>query len=64
MAPKPLKPGSKATVSAQIEIVGPRGGRTGQERTTTKGNTLPPTPKAGQGYIVVDRTKNGSGRGR
>lgn len=64
MASKPLKPGSKAPVSAQVEIVGPRGGRTGQERTTIKGNTLPPTPKAGQGYIVVDPTKNGAGRGR
>ncbi|AII10784.1 hypothetical protein RR21198_1500 [Rhodococcus rhodochrous ATCC 21198] len=63
-ASKPLKPGSKAPASGQVEIVGPRGGRTGQERTTTKGNPLPPTPKSGQGYIVVDRTKNGAGRGK
>lgn len=59
----PLKPGSKATVSAQWEIIGPRGGRTGQERTVPKGTQLPPTPKPGQTYIPVDRTRNKSGRG-
>lgn len=62
--PKPLKPGTKAPASAQVAIVGPRGGRTGEERTTIKGNPLPPTPKAGQGYVVVDRTKNGAGKGK
>jgi hypothetical protein len=62
MATPPLKPGQKAPVSAQVEIVGPRGGRTGEERTTVRGNPLPPTPKPGQGYVVVDPTKNGAGR--
>ncbi|WP_282093587.1 hypothetical protein [Epibacterium ulvae] len=56
-----LKPGQKAPGSGQVEIVGPRGGRTGQERTTTKGKPLPPTPKSGQSYVPVDGTKNGSG---
>ena len=61
---KPMKPGTKAPSSGQVEIVGPRGGRTGDERTTTRGNPLPPTPKPGQGYIMVDPTKNGAGRSK
>lgn len=58
-----LKSGNTAPVSAQYEIVGPRGGHTGQERTVTRGEPLPPTPRAGQGYIIADRTKNKAGRG-
>jgi len=42
-------------------MVGPRGGH-GPERTVTKGEPLPPTPKPGQGYKLVDPTKNGAGR--
>jgi len=57
-----FKPGQKVERSAQVEIVGPRGGRTGEERTVVKGEPFPPTPKAGQGYIVVDPTKNGAGK--
>lgn len=60
---EPYKPGQKAPSSGQFEIVGPRGGRTGEERTASKGETLPPTPKPGQGYIKVDDTKNKSGKG-
>ena len=60
---KSLKPGQKAPASGQYEIVGPRGGATGQERTVVKGEPLPPTPKSSQGYVIVDRTKNNSGRG-
>lgn len=57
-----LKPGEKAPKSGQYGIVGPRGGNTGKERTVTKGEPMPPTPKPGQGYILVDPTKNGSGK--
>ena len=53
-----IKPGSKATRSGQYEIVGPRGGKTGKERTVTRGEPLPPTPQKGQGYVLVDRTKH------
>lgn len=60
---KHLKPGNTAPASAQYEIVGPRGGHTGEERTVTRGKPLPPTPQAGQGYIIADRTKNKAGRG-
>ena len=59
---KSLKPGQQAPASGQYEIVGPRGGATGQERTVVKGEPLPPTPTSGQGYVLVDRTKNNSGR--
>ena len=33
----PLKPGTTAPRSGQYEQVGPRGGRTGEERTVTRG---------------------------
>lgn len=60
----PLKPGQTAPRSGQYEIKGVRGGSTGAERTVTKGEPLPPTPKAGQKYTLVDPTKNGAGRGK
>jgi len=56
------KPGQDAPRSGQYVIVGPRGGVTGEERTSTRGNPLPPTPKPGQTYRLVDATKNGAGR--
>ena len=56
------KPGTSAPRSGQYDIIGPRGGNTGEERTATRGNTLPPTPKPGQSYRLVDPTKNGAGR--
>ena len=59
---KTYRPGEKAPVSAQYEIVGKRGGQTGVERTVVKGETLPPPPQSGQSYRIADRTKNGSGR--
>lgn len=62
--PQKLKPGTPAPASGQYEIVGPRGGRTGSERTATRGAPLPPTPSRGQTYTLVDRTRNGAGRGR
>ncbi len=37
----PLKPGQTAPKSGQYEIVGPRGGRTGEERTVVRGEPLP-----------------------
>jgi len=53
-----FKPGQTATRSGQYEIIGPRGGETGKERTVVTGEPLPPTPKAGQVYVLVDKTKN------
>jgi hypothetical protein len=55
---KPLSPGQKAPQSGQYEVVGPRGGKTGTERTVTKGEPLPPTEKKGMGYKLSDATKH------
>ena len=57
-----LPPGTPAPASAQYEIVGPRGGRTGVERTVVRGEPLPPTRAPGETYRIADRTNNGSGR--
>ena len=59
---KQHRPGQKAPASGQYEIIGSRGGRTGQERTVVKGEPLPPTPVKGQSYRMADPTKNKSGR--
>lgn len=59
-----LKPGTRAPASGQYEQVGPRGGRTGHEVTTVRGEPLPPTSKPGSTYVIVDRTRNDSGRGK
>ncbi len=58
------KPGQKAPASAQYGIIGPRGGKIPGEITGVKGNTLPPTQKPGQKYIIQDRTNNNSGKGK
>jgi hypothetical protein len=49
---KTYKPGETAPRSGEYEIVGPRGGSTGKERTVARGEALPPTPKAGQAYVI------------
>ena len=59
---KTFKPGQTAPRSGQYGIVGTRGGDTGKERTVTRGEPMPPTPKPGQTYKLVDPTKNKSGR--
>lgn len=56
--PKPLKPGQLVPRSGQYEIIGPRGGKTGEEITGVKGKTLPPTPKPRSTYKLVDPTKH------
>jgi len=58
MKSKIFKSGQTAKNSGQYEIIGSHGGRTGKERTVTRGEPLPPTPKAGQRYILVDPTKH------
>ena len=60
---KPMKPGQKAPASGQYQQIGPKGGK-GKEVTTVKGEPLPPAPKKGSTYKLVDPTKNKSGRGK
>ncbi len=55
---KTSKPGQIAPRSGQYEMTGPRGGKTGVERTVTKGEPLPPTRGPGQQYVLVDPTKH------
>lgn len=52
-----LKPGQRAPQSGQYQQVGPRGGK-GAERTVVKDEPLPPTPKPGTTYTLVDPTKH------
>lgn len=54
---KTLKSGNKVPVSGQYLIIGPKGGNTGEEITGVKGKVLPPTPKKGEKYKLVDKTK-------
>ncbi len=55
-----LKPGEEAPVSGLYELIGPRGGHTGKERTVARGEVLPP-PKAGMEYRIAERARNKSG---
>lgn len=59
---KPLRPGQDAPKSGQYVEVGPRGGSKGNEVTMLKGHNLPPTSKPGNGYKLVDPSKNKSGK--
>jgi hypothetical protein len=56
-----FKPGETAPASGQYQELGPRGGP-GREVTVVRGETLPPTTRAGSTYILVDPSKNRSGR--
>jgi len=60
--PSIQKPGQITPKSGQYGIVGPRGGKTGTEITAVEGKPLPPTPKPGQGYTLVDKTKHKDGK--
>ena len=56
------RPGETAPASGEYEIIGPRGGETRKERTVPKGRPLPPTPRGKEGYKLVRRAHNRSGR--
>ncbi len=53
MATKPLKPGMQVPFSGQA-----RNNSTRTEVTVVRGERMPPTPKPGQSYTMVDRTKH------
>ena len=57
-----LKPGERAPASGQYQQVGPRGA-VPREVTVVKREPLPPAPKKGMSYKLIDRTKNKAGRG-
>jgi len=50
---KPLKPGTPAPASGQY-----RNPAIGTEITGVQGKPLPPTPRPGQGYTLVDPTRH------
>ncbi|MBD3374465.1 YjzC family protein [candidate division KSB1 bacterium] len=50
---KRFNPGEKAPKSGQYKNT-----RTGNEVTVTRGEPMPPTPKKGQKYVIVDPTKH------
>jgi len=50
---KGLSPGTLAPRSGQYRNTG-----TGTEVTTVRGKPLPPTPRSGQRYVLVDPTKH------
>ena len=54
-----LTPGTEAPRSGQYWIVWPRGGTAGKtEITAVRWKPLPPTPKPGMTYVLVDPTKH------
>jgi hypothetical protein len=53
-----FKPGEITKRSGQYEIIGPRGGKTGEEITSVKNKPLPPARKPGITYKLVDPTKH------
>jgi hypothetical protein len=52
MQKKTVKPGETIQISGQYKNPG------GKEVTLVKGNTAPPTKKAGQKFVLVDKTKH------
>ena len=58
---KRIKPGTVAPKSGQYLEIGPRGGGR-REITAVKGRPLPPPSAKGSTYILVDATKNKSGK--
>ena len=57
MTERNFKLGQKAPTSGQYEMIGPRGGHSGIERTIVKNEPFPPTRQSGQTYVLVDKTK-------
>jgi hypothetical protein len=57
-----FKPGERAPKSGLYEMVGPRGGKTGEERTVTRGQPLPPTRDSGQKYKLAKTLQEGRGK--
>lgn len=54
---KALKPGRRAPASGVYEIVGSRGGQSGEQVVITRGKPVPPIPKSAANYTL--RAKSG-----
>lgn len=52
---KAFKPGEVAKFSGKVEVVGPRGGKTGIFRKVEKNKQFPPTPEPNQFYVKVEK---------
>ena len=64
MAKHQYTPGQKSPISGEMDIIGPRGGDTGKDRTVIINHPLPPTPKPGQTYQIRERAHNRAGHGK
>jgi hypothetical protein len=51
---KTLRPGQLAPKSGIYDMLGPRGGHTGEQVVSTHSKPLPPTPKPGQSYQLAE----------
>ena len=56
-----VKPGHAAPASGLYRQIGPRGGEY-DEVTVPKGKTMPPAPRPGMTYDLVDPADNKSGK--
>ncbi len=61
---KILKPGDRAPRSGIYDMIGPRGGITGEQVVSTHNKPLPPTPKPGQAYRLADPAHHHRPRGK
>ena len=59
---KTLKPGQPAPKSGIYDMVGPRGGHTGEQVVSTHNKPLPPTVKPGQGYQLAKPANHKGGK--
>jgi hypothetical protein len=62
MAKKGLTPGTPTPRSGIYEQVGQRGGKTGEQADSTRGNPLPPTQQSGRTWQLVVPARHKSGK--
>lgn len=62
MANKGLKPGTATPSSGIYNKLGPRGGNTGEQISSTRGNPLPPTDKPGETWKETVPAHHKSGK--
>jgi hypothetical protein len=55
---RPNRPGKSVPRSGQYELINRAGKGAGREATLVRGEPFPPTPKSGQSFRLVDKTKH------